>query len=90
MLPASSDTCHSPDTAGWRVVIDSSAVIATIADEPMAPALGQAIGSAPVCRIGAPTLVETTPVLVHKEGRPGKAWPADFPQTDLKLVELRS
>jgi ribonuclease VapC len=62
------------------VIIDSSAIIATIMGEPMAAALGQAIGSAPACRIGAPTLVETTLVLVHKEGRSGKALLADFLQ----------
>lgn len=62
------------------MIIDSSAIIATIMDEPMAPALGQIIGSAPVCRIGAPALVETTLVLVHKEGRLGKALLADFLQ----------
>lgn len=62
------------------MIIDSSAIIATIMGEPTAAALGQAIGSAPVCRIGAPTLVEATVVLVHKEGRLGKALLADFLQ----------
>ncbi|MBE1502731.1 ribonuclease VapC [Amycolatopsis lexingtonensis] len=62
------------------MILDSSAVIATIMGEPMARALGNAIGAAPACRIGAPTLVETTLVLVHKEGPHGKALLADFLQ----------
>ncbi|MGW5724144.1 type II toxin-antitoxin system VapC family toxin [Amycolatopsis sp. NPDC003865] len=62
------------------MIIDSSAIIATIMGEPMAPLLGEVIGSAPVCRVGAPTLVETTLVLVHKEGPRGKALLADFLQ----------
>jgi ribonuclease VapC len=62
------------------VIIDSSAIIATITGEPMAKVLGEAIGSARSCRIGAPTLVETTLVLVHKEGPRGKALLADFLQ----------
>jgi ribonuclease VapC len=62
------------------VIIDSSAIIATIMGEPMAPLLGEIIGSAPVCRVGAPTLVETTLVLVHKEGPRGKPLLADFLQ----------
>ena len=62
------------------MIIDSSAIIATIMDEPMAATLGQVIGSAPTCRIGAPTLVETTLVLAHKEGWLGKALLADFLQ----------
>jgi ribonuclease VapC len=62
------------------VIIDSSAIIATIMGEPMAPLLGKIIGSAPVCHVGAPTLVETTLVLVHKEGPRGKALLADFLQ----------
>ncbi|MGW4526195.1 type II toxin-antitoxin system VapC family toxin [Amycolatopsis sp. NPDC004378] len=62
------------------MIIDSSAIIATIMGEPMAPRLGEAIGSAEVCRVGAPTLVETTLVLVHKEGPRGKALLADFLQ----------
>jgi ribonuclease VapC len=62
------------------VIIDSSALIATITGESMAKALGETIGSARSCRIGAPTLVETTLVLVHKEGPRGKALLADFLQ----------
>jgi ribonuclease VapC len=62
------------------VIIDSSAIIATITGESMAKALGETIGSARSCRIGAPTLVETTLVLVHKEGPRGKALLADFLQ----------
>jgi ribonuclease VapC len=62
------------------VIIDSSAIIAAIMGEPMAPLLGKIIGSAPVCRVGAPTLVETTLVLVHKEGPRGKPLLADFLQ----------
>ncbi|MFJ7215692.1 type II toxin-antitoxin system VapC family toxin [Amycolatopsis sp. NPDC098790] len=62
------------------MIIDSSAIIAAIMGEPMAPVLGEVIGSAPVCRVGAPTLVETTLVLVHKEGPRGKALLADFLQ----------
>jgi len=62
------------------VIIDSSAIVATIMGEPSAAALGKAIGSAPVCRVGAPTLVETTLVLVHKEGPRGKALLAAFLQ----------
>ena len=62
------------------MIIDSSAIIATIMGDPMAKVLGAAIGSTRSCRIGAPTLVETTLVLVHKEGPRGKALLADFLQ----------
>lgn len=62
------------------MIVDSSAIIATIMGEPTGRVLGEVIGSAPVCRVGAPTLVETTLVLVHKEGPRGKALLADFLQ----------
>jgi len=48
--------------------------------EPCAGALGEAIGSASSCRVGAPTLVEATLVLVNKEGPAGKSLLASFLQ----------
>ncbi|GAA4552586.1 type II toxin-antitoxin system VapC family toxin [Amycolatopsis samaneae] len=62
------------------MILDSSAIIAAILGEPRAEQIGAAIGAAPVCRIGSPILVETTIVLVHKEGNRGKTLLADFLQ----------
>jgi ribonuclease VapC len=55
------------------MVIDSSALVAIILEEPDAARLTRAIadGYAPV--VGAPTLVEATAVLLARLGRPGDA-----------------
>ncbi|WP_246258262.1 type II toxin-antitoxin system VapC family toxin [Amycolatopsis anabasis] len=39
---------------------------------PLAKKIGERMGSAPACRVGAPSLVEATLVLVNKEGASGK------------------
>ncbi|MFC4124600.1 type II toxin-antitoxin system VapC family toxin [Nocardia rhizosphaerae] len=62
------------------MIIDSSAIVACILGEPTAEQLGRKIGEAAVCRIGAPTLVETSLVLAHKAGPLGKPLLATFLQ----------
>lgn len=62
------------------MILDSSAIVACVLDEPMAEKIGSVIGSAGTCRIGSPTLVETTLVLVNKEGGNGKLLLAAFLQ----------
>ncbi|WP_245633616.1 type II toxin-antitoxin system VapC family toxin [Amycolatopsis jejuensis] len=47
---------------------------------PLALPIARAIGSAESCRISAPTLVETSIVLVNKEGERGPALLASFLQ----------
>jgi ribonuclease VapC len=62
------------------MILDTSAVVAAILGEPEAERIAVHIGSAPACRIGAPTLVETTLVLLNKEGPSGRALLATFLQ----------
>lgn len=62
------------------MILDSSAIVACVLDEPMAEKIGSVIGSAESSRIGSPTLVETTLVLVNKEGGNGKLLLAAFLQ----------
>ena len=54
------------------MILDTSAIIATLLEEPCAKSLGQAMGAAEVCRVGAPTLVETGMVLTSRVGEPGR------------------
>lgn len=62
------------------MILDTSAIVAAIMAEPMAERVGSAIGSASECRIGAPTLVEATLVLVNKQPDNGKLLLAAFLQ----------
>nr|WP_202506256.1 type II toxin-antitoxin system VapC family toxin [Amycolatopsis rubida] len=48
--------------------------------EPLAVPIARAIGGAEECRIGAPTLAETSIVLAHKEGERGATLLASFLQ----------
>jgi ribonuclease VapC len=69
------------------VIVDTSAIVACILGESRAPAIGRAVGEASVCRIGAPTLVECTLVLVNKQGPLGKSLLAAFlQQRDFDVV----
>jgi ribonuclease VapC len=54
------------------VIIDASAVVAILLDEPEAGRLVEAIASAPVRRIGAPTLVEAAAVLLARKRANGE------------------
>jgi ribonuclease VapC len=62
------------------VILDSSAIVAVVLDEPGGDRIGRIIGEADVCRMGAPTLVETTMVLVGREGPKGNLLLARFLQ----------
>ncbi len=62
------------------MIIDSSAIIASVYGESHGDLIGQMIGEAEVCRIGAPTVVETTMVLVGREGLDGSSLLASFLQ----------
>jgi ribonuclease VapC len=62
------------------VILDSSAIVAAVFEEPGGEHIAQVVGEADVCRIGAPTLVETTMVLVGREGTKGNLLLARFLQ----------
>lgn len=62
------------------MIIDSSAIVAVLMDEPLAVPIARAIGGAEECRVGAPTLAETSIVLTHKEGERGATLLASFLQ----------
>jgi ribonuclease VapC len=62
------------------VILDSLAVVATVLDEPDGERIGQIIGRAETCCIGASTLVETAMVLTGREGPMGKLLLARFMQ----------
>ena len=54
------------------MILDTSAIIAALLGEPSGKRIGFAIGAAEVCRIGAPTLVETGMVLTSRVGERGR------------------
>lgn len=54
------------------VIIDTSALIAILFDEPPAARLVDAIAAAESCRVGAPTLVETAAVMNVRKGPAGE------------------
>lgn len=62
------------------MIIDSSAIVASIFGEPEAEQIGRIIGDAEHCRIGAPTLVETSAVLIGRRGEAGPSLLAAFLQ----------
>jgi ribonuclease VapC len=62
------------------MIIDTSAIIAAIFDEPEAEQIGRIIGDAGNCRIGAPTLVETSAVLIGRRAEAGSSLLAAFLQ----------
>ncbi|MGH3450830.1 MAG: type II toxin-antitoxin system VapC family toxin [Haloechinothrix sp.] len=62
------------------MILDSSAIIASILGEPTAERLGVIIGAASACRVSAPTLVETSLVLTWREGHHGPSLLASFMQ----------
>ncbi|MCA2984268.1 MAG: type II toxin-antitoxin system VapC family toxin [Gemmatimonas sp.] len=71
------------------VVLDSSAVIALIADEPEAPRLAAALDRLTDRVIGAPTLVETGIVLRARYGGRGElALDAFLQRFDVRVVPL--
>lgn len=62
------------------MIIDTSAVIASIFGEPDADRIGYLIAAAPACRVGSPTLTEASVVLINKEGSKGPSLLAAFLQ----------
>lgn len=62
------------------MILDTSAIVAVLLHEPEAEQLGSTIGSASTCRIGSPTLVEATLVLMNKQPENGKLLLAGFLQ----------
>jgi ribonuclease VapC len=62
------------------VIIDSSAVLAIMQDEPSSSVLLEQLLSAGSVRIGAPTLAETSIVLLARRGVRGRAHLARFVQ----------
>ncbi len=54
------------------MVIDTSALLAILFDEPPAPRLIDAIAAAEWRGVGAPTLVETAAVMVARKGQAGE------------------
>lgn len=62
------------------MIIDTSAIVATVLDEVGSERIGRIIGAAATCRIGAPTLVECTTVLVGRRGVQGSLMLARFLQ----------
>jgi ribonuclease VapC len=62
------------------MIIDSSAIVAAIYREPTAERISDQIARAPVCRIGSPTLVETSMVLTGRFDTGGAAMLAAFLQ----------
>jgi len=54
------------------VIIDTSALLAILFDEPEATRLVQAIAAAPTRSVGAPTLVEAAAVMLAKKGPAGE------------------
>ncbi|MGH3518439.1 MAG: type II toxin-antitoxin system VapC family toxin [Haloechinothrix sp.] len=62
------------------MILDTSAIIASIFGELAAARIAVRIGEATVCRISAPTLVEASVVLIGKEGARGQSLLASFLQ----------
>lgn len=69
------------------MILDSSAIIAVLLDEPDARRLGLLIGAATDCRVGAPTLVETMMVLTGRRGPIGRTLLGSFlHEKDVEVV----
>lgn len=56
------------------MIIDTSAIVALLLDEPKSQAIVDALEKADTCRVGAPTLVETTMVMTGKMGDDGRTY----------------
>lgn len=71
------------------MILDSSAIIAILFEEPAAHKLLERMRAATVRGVGTPTLVETGAVLTARAGEPAVAWLHRFlPKTDLALVSV--
>jgi ribonuclease VapC len=70
------------------MILDTSAVVATILEEPLGKRISQIIGEAEDCRIGAPTLVETSMMLIGREGPQGRLLLSHFMQ--LRNIDVLS
>lgn len=62
------------------MIIDTSAIVASIFREPTAEPISGAIHRARDARIGAPTLAEAAAVMIHREGSNGPSLLAAFLQ----------
>jgi ribonuclease VapC len=62
------------------MIVDTSAIIASIYGESQGDEIGRHIGEAAVCRIGTPSLVEASMVLIGREGERGGSMLASFLQ----------
>jgi len=71
------------------MVIDSSALVAILLGEPESPRLVEAIATAPVRVVGAPTVVETAAVLLARKGTAGEvALDALLQRLDIRVVPM--
>jgi len=72
------------------MILDSSAIVALLIDEPSAVTFGERIALVDACRVGAPTLVETGMVLTRYLGDPGRSILGDFlHQRGVEVVPFR-
>lgn len=62
------------------MILDSSAIVAILLDEAQGEQVGQLIAYERVCRVGAPTLVESAMVLTGRRGAAGRSWLGRFLQ----------
>jgi ribonuclease VapC len=62
------------------MIVDSSAIVASIFRERTAERIGDIIDGVAHARIGSPTLVEAAAVLIHREGDKGSSLLAAFLQ----------
>ena len=83
--------CWATTTLGFRtdVVLDTSALIAILLQEPEAEAMVRAVAADEVRLVGAPTLVEASAVIHAKKG-PGGAMALDalLERMDVRVVEM--
>jgi ribonuclease VapC len=68
------------------VILDSSVIVSVLLDETDRPSIEEKLGEAAVCRVGAPTLVETAMVLTSRMGLAGRSLLGRFLQE--KQVEV--
>lgn len=71
------------------MVIDTSALIAILLSEPEAEEFVEEISAAESRLVGAPTLVETTAVMLARKGKPGViALDALLARLDIEIVDM--
>ncbi len=71
------------------MILDSSVIVSVLLDEVDRPEIEERLGEAAVCRVGAPTLVETGMVLTSKLGLAGRSLLGRFLQEkDVEIVDF--